>query len=419
MLYLCLLVYVAAIYVRPAEIVPALVGVPIVDWLTVITLFVGAVALLLRPRRFIPTPTDLCILGFWGAIVVSNLAWGWLGGAWLGFLNFMPVVFCYFLIRIAVETPGQLRVLLHLLVALNVMLAINGIVQYHTGIGLGGVEAITAERRIRGTGIFNDPNDLGMTLVMALAFVLACLSAKRAAFSQRLLWLLALLPLLAAIFYTNSRGTMVGLCAVFIAFAYVRFRMVTGTVAAVAGLFLLLAIGPARISAMDAGEESAQGRIEAWSEGLQMVKARPLSGVGYGRFTDFHNRVAHNSVVHAFAELGLLGAAWLIGCFYAFFLTMRLLTRTAPQASTEHHWAVALALSGIGAVVCGLFLSRQYTVVPYILLAAGSSLATTTVAETRPLWPRPLVHSSVVVALAGVSVVLTWIAVRSLGAWAL
>jgi O-antigen ligase len=417
MLYFCLLLYIAAVYVRPAEIVPALVDVPIVDILTGVALFVGAVAFLLRPRRFVPTPTDLCVVGFWGAIVVSNLAWGWFGGAWIGFLNFMPVVFCYFLVRVAVETPRQFRGLVYLLVGLNVLLAVNGIVQYHTGVGLGGVEAITEERRIRGTGIFNDPNDLGMTLVMTTPFLVAGMAAAGAQVWQRVVCSLVLAPLLLAIFYTNSRGALVGLGLVLLSYFYSRFRSVSGTVMASAAVMLLVFLGPSRISAMDASEDSAQGRIEAWAEGLQMFKAKPVFGVGYGRFTEFHGQVAHNSVVHSLSELGFLGGALFIGCFYAFFLAMRQSIGAATPGPGTANWVRALSVSAIGAIGCSLFLSRQYTIVPYILLAVGVSLATMGVGESRRFWPRPAYHSTAVVALTGASVVVTWIAVRTLGAW--
>ena len=68
MLYGCLLLYVAAIYVRPVEVTPALAGIPVVDILTGLTVAVAAMALLLRPRPVTIAPTDLCMLGLWATI---------------------------------------------------------------------------------------------------------------------------------------------------------------------------------------------------------------------------------------------------------------------------------------------------------------------------------------------------------------
>ena len=415
MLYLSLLLYVTVIYVRPSEIFASLATVPIVDILTIVSIPIAALATMMRPRRVAIVPTDLYVLGFWFAIVLSNLAWAWFGGAWIGFLEFMPVVFCYCLIRIGVATPRQFRWFVYLLVLLNLFQAINGIVQYHTGAGVGGVVAIGAEHRIRGTGIFQDPNDLGMTLVMTTPFLLAGLFAAGAAVRHRLLWLLLLVPMLLAIYYTNSRGTVIGIGVVLIAFGYRRFRSVPGTVMAAAAVLALVMLGPSRTGAMDASESSAQSRVEAWGEGLGMLKANPAFGVGHGRFTDFHHRVAHNSIVHTFAELGLFGAFFLVGSFYAFFQATGLLGRAEADPDAAY-WSKALSISAVGAMACGFFLSRQYVVVPYVLLAMGVSRATMTV-PTQQFWANVPGQVCAVGLLTAASVMAVWISVRTLGAW--
>ena len=416
-MYLFLLAYVTVLYVRPSEVIASLAQVPIVDILTVGSVPVVALATAMRPRRFVVMPTDLCVLGLWGAIVLSNLTWGWFGGAWMGFLEFMPVVFCYVLIRLAIETPRQFRGFVYLLVLLNLFQAVNGIVQYHTGTGLGGVITIGLERRIRGTGIFHDPNDLGMTLVMITPFVLGGLFAADAKVRHRLLWLLILLPILVAMYYTNSRGTVIGLGAVLIAFGYRRFRSMSGTLVAAAAVLALVVFGPSRTSAMDASESSAQSRVEAWGEGLGMLKANPVFGVGFGRFTEFHRKVAHNSIVHTFAELGLLGAFLLIGSFYGFFRATRLLGRSGSADPESLYWSGTLSASAIGAVACGFFLSRQYVVVPYILLAMGLSRATILVPDGRRFWSNAPAQVVAIGVLTASSVVVIWILVRALGAW--
>jgi O-Antigen ligase len=414
-LFLVLLLYVTVIYVRPSEIFASLATVPIVDILTIVSLPIAGLATMLRSRRFVVMPIDLCVLGFWLAIVLSNASWGWFGGAWRGFLDFMPVVFCYILVRISLATPRQFRWFVYLLVLLNLFQAINGIVQYHTGVGVGGVVPITAERRIRGTGIFQDPNDLGMTLVMTTPFLLAGVFAAGAALRQRLLWLLILAPMLLAIYYTNSRGTVIGMGVVLIAFGYRRFRTVPGTVMAVVAVLALIVFGPSRTGAIDASESSAQSRVEAWGQGLGMLKANPAFGIGHGRFTDFHPRVAHNSIVHTFAELGLFGALFLTGSFYTFFRSTRLLAR-AESDPDGAYWSRALSISAVGAMACGYFLSRQYVVVPYILLAMGASRATMAV-DARQFWRNLPGQVLVVGLLTALSVVVVWISVRALGAW--
>jgi len=420
MLYLCLILYISAIYVRPAEILAPLDNVPVVDIVAAVAAAVGGLALLLRPRRTSVIPTDIFIVGFWLAIVLSNLVRGWFGGAWLGFLNFLPVVFCYFLVRVAVHTPGQASGLVNLFVFLNIFLAVNGIVQYHTGVGLGGVEALTEEHRIRGTGIFNDPNDLGMTLVMAVACVLVRGFGPGIPNTSRLAATVFLIPLLVAIYYTNSRGAVVGLGAVLVSHSFRSIRKVPAAVASVMAVSALLLLGPSRTSALDASEGSAQGRVEAWAEGLQMLKAGPIFGVGYGRFTDYHHRVAHNSFVHAAAELGVVGAFCLVGVFYSFFRVSRAgqaITSGDVLAAEASEVARASSLSAIGALTCGLFLSRQYVVVPYLILAIGGTAATIAAKDARRVWRDWPVDSAIVMLLTVLGIVATWIAVRALGDW--
>src|SRR5204863_7663938 len=91
-----------------------------------------------KPRRFFNLPHDKLLLAFWAIIAISSFK-VWLSGMWYSWLAFMPAVFCYFLIRAAIQSERHLRGLIYLLIALNVFLAVNGIIQYNTGVGLGNV----------------------------------------------------------------------------------------------------------------------------------------------------------------------------------------------------------------------------------------------------------------------------------------
>src|SRR5438105_4330722 len=173
MLYGCLLLYITLIYVRPAEIVAGWETIPFVQILTVISVVIGIFSLANKPRRLMNLPHDKLLLTFWLLIGLSTFK-VWMTGMFNAWLAFMPSLFCYFLFRASVQTKAQLRGVVYLLIALNVFLAVNGIVQYNTGIGLGNV-TMTMDR-IYGTGIFNDPNDLGMTFVMAVPFVVLLLA---------------------------------------------------------------------------------------------------------------------------------------------------------------------------------------------------------------------------------------------------
>lgn len=376
MLHFWVLIYIAAIYIRPGEIVPSLANVPLLQYLTILSGLAVGLSLILDPRKFWDQPHDKALLAYWGAITISNPAWGYLAGGPAAFSDFSPVVFCYFLMRLGVRTLPQVVRVTRLLVWLNLFLAANGLLQVFTGAGFGNVEAMDTREgiRIQGTGIFNDPNDLGMTLVMILPFVISGSLGRGTKFFRRLFSLLALTTLVAACYYTNSRGTILGLGAVLAAFAYRRYGPATASIFATVALSALLALGPSRMANVSADEDSAQGRIQAWAAGMQMFKESPLTGVGYRRFGDVHGLVAHNAFVHVLGELGFLGAMPFVAIFYWYFVGLRSRGDPAGDAGVES-LRVNLTHAGIGLLVCITFLSRQYIVVPFILVALGASYA--------------------------------------------
>ena len=100
-----------------------------------------------------------------------------------------------------------------------------------------------------------------------------------------------------------------------------------------------------------------------------MFKSRPLFGIGYDRYTQFNDLVAHNSFVHTLAELGLFGAFCFVGMGYWFFLRRD----EQPESASLRAWGDDLRQGGLGLTICAMFLSRQYNVLPFIWLAMGSA----------------------------------------------
>jgi O-antigen ligase len=414
MLHFWVLIYIAAIYVRPGEIIPSLANVPIVNYLSAGGLVLSLLSLALDPRRFWDQPHDKAMLLYWVAIAVSNPAWGYLAGGPEAISNFFPVVFFYFLIRLGVRTHKQIVRVVNLFIWLNVFLAVNGLMQVYTGAGFGQVEALDTREgiRIQGTGIFNDPNDLGMTLVMALAFVLNRVFGQGSRFFTRLTGLVILAALLAACFYTNSRGTMLGIGAVLAMFAYRRFGLSAAGIIGTVGLVGLLALGPSRMSNVSSEEASAQGRIQAWSAGMQMFKESPLTGVGYRRFGDIHGLVAHNAFVHVLGELGFFGASAFVAMFYWFF--RRLPPAAADAALRIQRLPQEFIASGIGLCVCITFLSRQYVAVPFLLIALGACYASATTSQRDESTGT---HVVMILGLTTALVVIFYLMARFLGSW--
>ena len=412
MLYACLLLYVTLIHVRPAEIYPEWATIPFVDILTGISAAIGIFSLGAKPRKILDLPHDKLILAFWAIIAISSFK-VWFTGVYYAFLAFMPPVFVYFLIRASVQSQAQLKGLAYLLIALNVFLAVNGIVQYHTGVGLGDVGMILD--RIYGLGIFNDPNDLGMTFVMTVPFVLLAIGLRSTWLLFRMVFIIVLGVILVALYYTNSRGAIVGLAASMVAYSFMKFSKAKALVAAAVLVGVIAVAAPSRGGEMTFDESSAQTRIQSWAEGWAMLKSHPFTGVGYDQYTEYHYAVAHNSFVHTFAELGLIGAFIFVGMFYWYFKGLNLI----PDSNKEFlPWRRALLVSAIGMCSCAWFLSRQYVPIFYVLLAMGASAASLNVpAEKRSKLEMSQTDVVVIAALTIFGVLFVYFQIRTMAVW--
>jgi hypothetical protein len=319
------------------------------------------------------------------------------------------------MIRVAIDSHERLYALQVVVLVLTGFLALNGLLQFYSGVGLGEVDALAVtqrvpesesadaaiEIRIRGTGIFNDPNDLAYALAIAVPLGLQYALGSSTGNMLRFLSMTIVAANVLAVLLTRSRGGLLGLGVGVLTWLWCTGLRKT----AVATLFIaMIAFGAAasgRMANLSASEESAQGRIEAWSAGLTMFKSQPVFGVGFGAYTDHHNLVAHNSFVHVLGELGFVGAFCLVGLALSTVITLQRADRSMAAA-----WWGATAAG----FCCVMFLSRQYSVPLFVLCAVAGSVQEFASVDHR-------VRSVTVLASVGVAVLTVYCVVVSLGAW--
>ncbi|MCA9399827.1 MAG: O-antigen ligase family protein, partial [Candidatus Omnitrophica bacterium] len=118
-------------------------------------------------------------------------------------------------------------------------------------------------------------------------------------------------------------------------------------------------------------EASASSRIELWYGGILLLKANPLFGAGYDRFMEDLPQTAHNSYILAAAELGLFGIFFWIVLIYSSFKGLSMIINTDERL---YNYALAVQSSLVGFCAAAFFLSRTYTVLPYLLFALSGSL---------------------------------------------
>jgi len=290
-----------------------------------------------------------------------------------------------------VNTPKKQHwVFIIMLVACTVMLH-HGLSQKASPEGMGwSGELLSQGTRITFLGFFNDPNDLSMFFIMniPLAFYLRSLSTN---FFIRNGLLLLSIGLVYGVYLANSRGGLIGLMALSLTYFYFKYGKIKT-------IFLTVVMAPLAYIAMtmfrtiDSNESSADGRIQAWYEGIQMFKYRPIFGIGKGQFAEHHSLTAHNSFVLIWAELGVLGyCLW----FLTISLTLALLIKVFQLDKSKYEenksilndifLAKCLFLSFIAYLTTAFFLSRSYIVFLYVFLGLSYALYRRTELQSEEL----------------------------------
>jgi putative inorganic carbon (hco3(-)) transporter len=233
--------------------------------------------------------------------------------------------------------------------------------------------------RVVALGYLNDSNDFAQFLIAVAPWLWPYW--RRGRFLRN--WCIVVFPtllLLYGVMLTRSRGGV--LSVLLIMMLRLRenmkwFRNLGPAVAAGCIGVAMLAAGVTGGREISTGEESAASRIEAWHAGLDMLRSHPLTGVGFGSFMDYHVRVAHNSYVHCFAELGLLGYfCWLalLLLIHSRLVALTQIDTTDSETAEISPWAAAFRYSFYGFLAGAFFLSRTYTPTLYLLVGFAIAL---------------------------------------------
>ncbi len=366
--------YFLFLYVRPHEYVDALIGMPVMLMIGAATAALMLLHMIVnkRPGLYSRAPQNWLVVWFLLSIILSHLSFFYVEGAVESVRGFMPIVIMYLLIANGVTTEKKFKFTIQFIAVLTLILAISGIVQHFTGFGLGGAEMYRG--RIQAIGIFEDPNDLALAIVMILPFFFFLLTQSRSMLTKTIS-AVAMVVLLFALYLTDSRGGMLSFGVISLLLFARKFGWVTGVVfgaVMIASMFVL----SERMSEISTGEASAAGRIEAWVEGLSMFQSRPLFGIGEGHFTEYHFRTAHNSYVLCAAELGLVG---LFPWIFLIYLSVKNTAFIARDLADQGRDGLALYVDAvryalIAYIAAGYFLSRTYSELLFILVGLAAAV---------------------------------------------
>ena len=274
------------------------------------------------------------VLGLSMAVMLSFLFIGLKGEVLDALLGILPNVLVYFMVAINFRKKSHLQ----LLILVLLFTAVFNIAAGYQAVRLGdedGKRIIMMQgtngafARIQARTFLADPNDFGQMLIA----LLPCLFFfwKKGSSARNLLFVY--LPagvLLFGLYLTHSRGAMIALLIVAMVAGRKKLGLVPSAIGA--GLLFVGLTATGWTGGREVSAASGSDRTDAWGAGLELLKAHPLFGVGYGRFSEYYTITAHNTLVVCAAELGSFG----LFCWMLFlFPTLRDCLMTSKRASGE------------------------------------------------------------------------------------
>jgi hypothetical protein len=304
------ILYLVTAYLGPSTIFGPLAAAHIELILAALVLFVSLPTLGGGESFLGKTPQSLALVGLALTVLVSVLMTGWAGGATQAFLLFIPNAFAYFLVCLHCDSKKKLQVLILMLLFICLFIIAHGYNDLRHGLiqspYLFAQKSDAGEwfYRLKGLDFISDPNDFAQVLVCVTPLVFIFWKSKKM-IRNFFFVVLPVCALLFGSFLTHSRGSVLGILAMTV----VAARRKVGTVVSLlmAGALFAAASALQFTGGREISADAGSGRMDAWAFGLQLLRAHPFIGVGYGRFTEYYFITAHNSIVVCAAELGFIG----------------------------------------------------------------------------------------------------------------
>jgi hypothetical protein len=378
----------ATLFIRPSELVPALETLPIYLIIILLCLIFTFPQILksVVNRPLADQPILVCVLGLFASGMLSHLTHFRFYETRVTAVDLFKPVMYFTLVTSSLDSSDRMRSFFKYLAIFAACNCILAVLQYY---GYVNIEALSALQRrdvdaeegeetfflqLRSTGFFNDPNDLSLIIVVASVACFYFLDDRRTGL-LRPAWLVPLGILLYSLALTRSRGgflAFLGSVVTLLLFRFGRVRALALSAVILPALFLAFA---GRSTDISTGDETAQSRIQLWAEGMALFRQNPVFGIGKGEYAEEVGHVAHNSFIHCYTELGLVGGTFFLSAFYlAFEAVRRLGPRPGPERDPEAARARPYLLAMIAGYSVGMWsLSRPYIEPTFMLLGLASA----------------------------------------------
>ncbi|MGE0887465.1 MAG: O-antigen ligase family protein [Blastocatellales bacterium] len=391
--YAGLYLFVMLLYLRPNELFPGVFGeFPIAKIVAIVTLLAYTLSKLSSGEKITEWPLELkmvitiFVLGILFIPVASSSKDS------IDFLKdtYSKVVMIFIIFINLVNTRARLMNIMKLTIFLGTWIAIDAINKYRSG------DFMMENLRIMGAvgGMFSNPNDLAISFDLLLPLTVVLMLLHKGL--MRLAMLFCSLALVAGVVVTFSRGGFLGLAA---AGGLMMWKMGKGnrimtiiSAMVLLGVFVVSMPGSYGDRLLSISSENMDKTGSSWERKELMKRAfevaihHPVVGVGMNNFHIFSikEKVAHNSYLEIWAELGLTG---LIAYLVLMFAPMRSLSRVEDESSKEfardpsggtvsreiYLLSIGIQATFAAYLICSFFGSVQYLWHVYFL--AGYAVA--------------------------------------------
>jgi O-antigen ligase len=396
---------------KAGEWVPLLSGLPVLKITFVIAaLYVNRVQMLYAPVRVTSLPIARVAIGFLTLGILSIVFSVYKSTTLIAIYPALIYIVSFVML---VKTTQNLKDVERLLIGLAVAgcsLSIAELIDYHGG-------RASINRNF-------DPNDLAYALDSLLPVVLAL---RGSTWGLRRFVVAALaLAMVVAVLLTASRGGLLGLIAVMVAYSAFPLELTRdGHLMKFHGARLLWRLGLAalvgacfftflpsatkeRLATLlhpdqdyNTSTTLNSSRLVMWRRDTLLAIERPIGyGMGTapavdGIYGHGQYRTVHNSVIQAFLELGALGLYLYLASYYVAWRELGRITTEYARAGPNREdakvavYARALRQALIGSFVAGFFLSQAYSAGLWMVLAVCCAFVRVAVPSNAPQVSQP------------------------------
>jgi O-antigen ligase len=399
--YAGLFLFTTLAYVRPYELHPALLFLSSAAFyvaLLTLACYVpsqlsaeGSLTVWTREVKLVLLLALLCLLSVFPANDLAH--------SWESFWTYFKIVIMFIVMVNVVRTELRLRGMLWLALGTSFVVSVGALHDYREG------QFRAAGVRIEGVlgGLFENPNDLALQLVIMIPLAWGLMLAARGVF-KKLLYAVCALTMAGGVVATFSRGGFLGLlCAAFLLLWKLggrRNRLAVVVLAAVlTAAFVALSpsgYGSRLFSAVDTERDtgSVSARYGLLQRSLYVTLTHPLMGVGIGNFplVSVRDQVSHNAYTQVSAEVGIPAMAVYVLFLLAPLRRLRRVERATERPavgrrrSRHYYLAVSLQASLLGYMVSSFFASVAFHWYVYYLI--GYALCLARLYQTAAAAPR-------------------------------